>query len=140
MMYLPQKRTTNTNSKQPKRLDNAANPPLWKKWLERKKTRPLFAPRVNFVKREELIKRIVRDKTPIPKIGSAPAISGNYLSRQKREQFAQSLFPKEKFGDYVSKKAYKELLRQLEIKSKKSTTSMEKFQAAQYYHYLKKRS
>jgi len=100
----------------------------------------LFPGRRDFVKREEVIKKITRDKTRIPKTGWAPAIRGSYLSQTKRKELAETLFPKEKFGDYVSKKKFQEMMKELEQKSKVFKPSVEKFQAQQRYDYLKKKS
>ncbi|MDD5738541.1 MAG: hypothetical protein PHY72_01270 [Candidatus Pacebacteria bacterium] len=100
----------------------------------------LFPGRRDFIKREEVIKKITLDKTRIPKTGWAPAIRGSYLSRTKRKELAENLFPKEKFGDYISKKKFKEMMIDLQKKTKEYKPSMEKFQAQQKYDYLKKKS
>ncbi|MEK7104062.1 MAG: hypothetical protein AAB842_01505 [Patescibacteria group bacterium] len=100
----------------------------------------LFPGKRDFVKRDEVIKKITHDKTRIPQTGWAPAIRGSYLSRMKRKELAEQLFPKEKFGDYVSKKKFQEMMGELETKTKEYNPSMEKFQAQQKYDYLKKKS
>lgn len=100
----------------------------------------LFPGKRDFVKRDEVIKKIMQDKTRIPKTGWAPAIRGSYLSKMKRKDLAESLFPKEKFGDYVSKKSFQTMMGDLEKKTKEFKPSMEKFQAQQKYDYLKRKS
>lgn len=135
MTYVPK-----TIPKLPKSL---IEPPKYrldpKDFYAKRKEKPLFDAKTNFVKREDLIKRITKDKTRIPQIGWSPAIRGSYSSQEKRKQLAETLFPKEKFGDYVSKKAYQELMRELETKSKVFKPSMEKFKATQRYNYLKRK-
>ena len=100
----------------------------------------LFPGRASFVKRDDIVKKIIKDKARIPKTGWAQGIRGSYSSQVKRKELAETLFPKEKFGDYVSKKKFQETLRDLEQKSKAFKPSMEKFQAQQHYNYLKKKS
>ncbi len=111
-----------------------------KDFYSKRKEKPLFSAKTNFVKREELIKKITKDKTRIPKAGWVGAIRGSYSSQEKRKKLAETLFPKEKFGDYVSKKSYQKLMRELETKSKVFKPSLEKFQAAQHFNYLKKKA
>lgn len=100
----------------------------------------IFPSRREFMKREDIIKKITHDKTRIPKTGWAEGIRGSYSSRAKRKGLAESLFPKEKFGGYISKKAFQETLHDLEQKSKAFKPSQEKFDALQKYNYLKKKS
>lgn len=100
----------------------------------------LFPGKKEFVKRDEVVKKIMHDKARIPQTGWAPAIRGSYSSRAKRKELAEQLFPKEKFGDYVSQKKFKEMMKELETKAKAFKPSMEKFQAQQKYDYLKKKS
>lgn len=100
----------------------------------------IFPGKRDFVKRDEVVKKIMHDKTRIPQTGWAPAIRGSYSSRIKRKELAESLFPKEKFGEYVSKKKFQEMMSGLEKKTKEYKPSMEKFQAQQKYDYLKKKS
>ena len=100
----------------------------------------LFPGNRDFAKREEVIKKITHDKTRIPQTGWAPGIRGSYSSRTKRKELAEQLFPKEKFGDYVSKKKFQEMMQELKQQSKAFKPSMEKFQAQQKYDYLKKKS
>lgn len=100
----------------------------------------LFPGRGEFVKREDIVKKITLDKKRIPKTGWADSIRGSYSSRAKRKQLAQELFPKEKFGEYVSKKKFQETMRELEQKSKAYKPSLEKFQAQQRFDYLKRKS
>lgn len=101
---------------------------------------PFFHGRREFVKRNDIIKKITHDKTRIPQTGWAPAIRGSYLSRTKRKEMAESIFPKEKFGDYVSRQKLQEIMKELEQKSKAFKSSQEKFDALQKYNYLKKKS
>ncbi len=100
----------------------------------------LFPGRANFVKRDAIVKKIMKDKTRIPKTGWAVGIRGSYSSQTQRKELAETLFPKEKFGDYVSKKKFQETLRGLEKESKVFKPSMEKFQAQQRFNYLQKKS
>ncbi len=99
----------------------------------------IFPSKRMFMKRNDIIKKITHDKTRIPKTGWAPAIRGSYLSRTKRKELAEALFPKEKFGDFVSKQKLQETMRELEQKSKTFKPSQEKFDALQKYNYLKKK-
>ena len=136
MVYIPK-----TIPKLPKSL---IEPPKYrldpKDFYAKQKEKPLFGAKTNFVKREDLIKKITKDKTRIPQTGWSPAIRGAYSSQEKRKQLAETLFPKEKFGEYVSKKAYQELMRDIEMKGKVFKPSMEKFKATQCYNYLKRKS
>lgn len=100
----------------------------------------LFPGKRDFVKREDVIKKITLDKSRIPKTGWAQSIRGAYSGRAKRRELAESLFPKEKFGAYISQKKFKEMMGELEKKTKEFKPSMEKFQAKQKYDYLKKKS
>lgn len=104
------------------------------------KNKTFFGAKRKFLKRDELVKKITQDKSPIPKTGWAGSIRGGYSSREKRKQLAEALFPKEKFGDYVSKKAYQELIKELDFKSKVGKQSVEQHQAMQRRDYLKKKS
>ncbi len=136
MVYIPK-----TIPKLPKSL---IEPPKYridpKDFYAKRKEKPLFSAKTNFVKREDLIKKITKDKTRIPQTGWSPAIRGSYSSQEKRKQLAETLFPKEKFGEYVSKKKFQETMAELEKKTKEFKPSMEKFQATQHYNYLKKKS
>lgn len=100
----------------------------------------LFSSKRQFIKRDDAIKKITHDKSRIPQTGWAPAIRGRYLSRVKRKELAETLFPKEKFGEYISKKAFQETMKDLEQKGKAFKPSQEKFDALQKYNYLKKKS
>jgi len=100
----------------------------------------LFPYKRDFVKRDDVIKKIVLDKVRIPQTGWAPPIRGRFAGRVKRKELAESLFPKEKFGDYVSRKKLQETMRELEKISKTYKPSHEKFDALQKYNYLKKKS
>ena len=111
-----------------------------KDFYSKRKEKSLFNSKVNFIKRDDLIKKITKDRTRIPKTGWAEGIRGAYSSQEKRKQMAEQLFPKEKFGDYVSKKKFQEMMSGLEKKTKEYNPSMEKFQAVQRLNYLKKKS
>jgi hypothetical protein len=100
----------------------------------------VFPSRREFMKRDDIIKKITHDKTRIPKTGWAEGIRGSYSSRAKRKELAEALFPKEKFGDYVSKKKLQETMHELEQKSKAFKPSQEKYDALQKYNYLKKKT
>ncbi|MFH0739839.1 MAG: hypothetical protein V1819_01710 [bacterium] len=99
-----------------------------------------FSGRRDFVKRNDLVKKITLDKDRIPQTGWKAGIRGSYSSRAKRKALAESLFPKEKFGEYVSRKALQETMRDLEQKGKAYKPSQEKFDALQKYNYLKKKT
>ncbi|MDD5433631.1 MAG: hypothetical protein PHE77_03185 [Candidatus Pacebacteria bacterium] len=113
---------------------------LRKASLKRFDKKVLFPGRSEFVKREDIIKKITLDKNRIPKTGWAESIRGSYSSQAKRKLLAEELFPKEKFGDFVSKKKFQETMRELEQKGKAFKPSMEKFQSQQRFDYLKRKS
>jgi len=111
-----------------------------KDFYSKRTEKPFFDAKTNFVKREDLIKKITKDKTRIPQTGWSPGIRGTYSSQEKRKALAEELFPKEKFGDYVSKKQFQEMMYDLEQKSKVFKPSLGKFQATQRLNYLRKKS
>ncbi len=101
----------------------------------------LFSGRQGFLKRKDTIKELEEDKKIIPGNKWKPPIKARIFDRKQRKELAEKFFSKEKFGrTYISKKKFEKEMKALKKQAESFKNTKEKFEAKQYYDYLREKT